>query len=173
MNKARPEGIVCDFSQFDSILNPEFRELFDEDAICIRGIAEREPIKVLTLKHSVKISDRDRLPINEPIWRHQEYQYTGETIMTWRETFTFFLDKVPFSPDSIVLEVIRPAYRKGIPLEGVSTIFDVEVVEPHLNYRKLGAKHTVILLTNHIKRFLTEDQFPADEIVKFTLSYIL
>jgi class 3 adenylate cyclase len=47
MDKARPSGVVFSDSQASRLMTPEVAILFGNDAVCIRGISEQEPIPIM------------------------------------------------------------------------------------------------------------------------------
>lgn len=172
MDKARPSGLVCDHKEFDNVLKPELKELFIEDAVCLRGISEKEPIKILHLKDRVKISITDRIPIDEPIWHQQIATYKIGVFRKWRSPFSFALEKNPISPSSILLIVQQRAYESGEPVKGISRFQSYNIdSDPELTYIERAGVPAINLQLKELKDYLKEEGIPDDEDIEFTIRY--
>ena len=109
MEKARPSGVICDHIIFYNILEPELRELFIEEEVCIRGISEREPIKILILKDEVIISEIDRRRMDEPLWEEHNREYTCAYLKSiGTDLFKIVLEKKPLNLDDLVINIRIP-----------------------------------------------------------------
>jgi class 3 adenylate cyclase len=66
MDKARPRGVAFYDTHPDLVLGgAHVASLFQPEAVCLRGIAESEPITIF-VTDNVVIDPRDREPINDP-----------------------------------------------------------------------------------------------------------
>ncbi|MFC1956676.1 hypothetical protein ACFLVY_00025 [Chloroflexota bacterium] len=68
MDFARPSGIVFDAKFGIELLSPEHIELFNKDAIYIKGIAESQPIDIFYTKGLTNISPLSKEPIVKVSW---------------------------------------------------------------------------------------------------------
>ncbi|GAI73340.1 unnamed protein product, partial [marine sediment metagenome] len=84
--------------------------MFEEDSVCLRGISEKNPRKILYLNGKVLINKKDRLPINEPSWNENTRNIRHKTIKEWGDTFACPLKKIPDNPENILLTFSYPKY---------------------------------------------------------------
>jgi len=173
VDKARPHGIVCDYKGFNDIIKPELKELFKEDEICLRGISEKEPIKILYLKDKVIIDDTDRLPIYEPIWHEEKFEYNCKTVKTWRKTFIIELNKKPISPDHIFFEYERPKFVNGKRIKNVLTTYIYDSDSKEIQYFERGGLPSLRYYTESMKASLEIDNPPDDVITIFRIRYMI
>ena len=173
VEKARPFGIVCDFIEFNNIIKPEIRELFEEDAVCLRGISEDEPIKILYLKDKVKINEKDRLPINEPMWHVFRKQFNYRTIKAWVRNTIFPLDKKPVSTDNLVMIFDVPRYINGEIVEGMILRINYDCNIEELTYNEKGGRPQLELQTKNLKDLLEELDLHGDDDIKLEIRYTI
>ena len=172
MNKARPSGLICDYGSVIGVLKPELLELFGEDAICLRGISEKEPIKILYLKNHVIINDQDRKPLKEPVWNLIEKFYKFGIIKKLPGLFRFLLNKKPLRNEDFLLEVSIPRYINGVRVKGISTYKYYNLKDDELTYSKEGRKHIVTFNMRRYIESIDKSNIPPDDInVRFEIKY--
>jgi len=171
MDKARPYGIVCDCKEFDKILALEIRDQFTEDEVCLRGISEEVPIKILTLKDKVKISEKDREPINEPKWHVEEFDIPYSTVKRWKKVFRYQLEKKPMSSNEMFLTIKRPKYINGVEDLYTSSYTVYTDTDEDFNYVEEGINRFITLITVELRKNLEEEKLKDDDIIIFNLNY--
>ena len=173
LDKARPYGMICDFKEFDKILKPELRELFEEDEVCLRGISEKDPIKILYLKNKVEIDEKDKLPINEPKWHEYAVEYEYSAVKTWRKLFSFYIDKKPISPNDVILIIARPKYINGEPVKDIFTYQKYDIKSRKIKYNEEGGKPVLGFTTTEFKNSLKEENLPDNSVIIFHIRYTI
>lgn len=171
MDKARPCGLVCDLRQFDGILKTEIRELFEEDSICLRGISEKTPIKILYLSGKVLIDERDRTPINEPAWNEIKQNYKHKTIKAWGNTFVFPLQKIPDNPENILLYFIFRRYVEGKIIRKIRSRKTYTLESKELDYSLRGGEPILRLNAKDIKSRLLKNEIPDNSTINVIIRY--
>lgn len=69
MDKARPSGVVFADAHAKQLMAQEVAMLFTNDEVCIRGIAEHDPVPILiTTGVEIARSDREPIPEASHIW---------------------------------------------------------------------------------------------------------
>jgi len=104
MDLARPSGIVFDTSLGIQLLSDELREQFSKDAVCIRGIAESQPIEIYYTKNSTHIDPSSRQPIEKAIFETYDDTKTLKQIREFGPSFIYTLRSEP--KDSCSVEVV-------------------------------------------------------------------
>lgn len=101
MDLARPSGIVLDGSFGIELLEDETKNLFSEDIVYVRGVAEEEPMKIYySTKHTL-IPDSYHHPLKEPKWETQTYEYSFEALKKFVADLTPELKKKPLDTNKI------------------------------------------------------------------------
>lgn len=69
MDKARPSGVIFADLHANSLIRQDLSDSFSEDLVCIRGIADQEPMPIL-VSADVRItpSDREAIPESNVTW---------------------------------------------------------------------------------------------------------
>ncbi len=170
-DKARPRGLICDYASVNNILKSELHELFSEDAICLRGISEVNPMKILYLKDNVIINERDRKSLKEPQWGALERKYFIKGLKKY-EIVRFPLNKRPLNEKDIVLTLRFPSYTEGKLNEGISEVITYRIEDEELSYRVDGRTHIVILeISDFLKGYMSKQGLPDDAECLFNLQY--
>jgi len=172
MNKARPSGLIMDYASVVGILPPEIIELFNEDAICLRGVAEKHPIKILYQKSNVTIKESDRTPINEPKWELEEYEFLVKEIKRFTQSYGFILKRKPTNKESISILTKHPKYIDDELVEGTQTATTYTLsYEDYLTYSDTGVLCQLKLDLSLLRKSLEENKIPDDDIVNVVIQY--
>jgi len=171
MNLARPSGLVCDFDSINKILKPELKEVFAEEEVYVRSIAEREPIKILYLKDNVIISDIHKKPLDEPIWEIKKITKTVGFIKKSHISVLFPLDLRPSNFDDIYVRVIYPHYKDGVKYEGHSITTLYKISDHKLNYVEEGTNFWIRLYLKELLEKFEEIKIDDEEEVQITIQY--
>jgi class 3 adenylate cyclase len=112
---ARPSGIVIDGNYLLSVIPEAQREMFKEQKVYLRSIAEETPTNIFYLEQYVQISDLALSPIVSDNWKTVILNFTKSELSKigtyWFET----LSHTPKSPQKIKVTVITPRRdMKGI-----------------------------------------------------------
>jgi len=171
MDKARPSGLVCDYKGFNGIIKKELRDLFMEDEVCLRGISEDKPIKILYLKDKVLINDNDREPINQPVWYEQLYEYNCSEVKRNKRKRRYTLVKNPITSDIIAIVSCLKPKEDDDGYETTTREFDAQ--SGFFEYKVVAGKHTIRADLSEIRNHLEVTDTPDDGIVKVRIRYII
>ena len=112
MDKARPSGVVFADSHAKHLMTPEVAMRFTDDEVCIRGIAEQDPIPIV-ISTDVEIAASDREPIADASnrWGHARTLSVEEV----RESsgHAFYLTRPPRSDERVGVHVEYPLFDKN------------------------------------------------------------
>ena len=146
--------------------------MFIEENVCLRGISETEPIKVLILKDKVVITEIDRRPINKPLWEENEMKYSCEYIKAIStKWYNIPLKKIPINPNDIVVRITFPKYIDNKKVEGMFTHYDYSIDTKKIQYVNMGNRHYVDVDFETIKNTLVNTQVSSDDEVKVIIIY--
>lgn len=171
MDIARPHGVVSDYYSLIKLLKPESLELFDEDEVFLRGVAEEKKIKVLYLKNSVIISEDSKKPFKDLIWDEVESIYDVKRIKKIDRSFDIKFRKKPVVLDKINLEVSYPKYIDGNRLEGLIASWYYDYDHKLIKYVERGNNYYMSLNLSSIKLDMEKNEVPDEENVTFILKY--
>jgi class 3 adenylate cyclase len=130
MDKARPYGVVFRDDHATKLMEPEVAARFSEDRVCIRGIAEDDPIPVYVTS-GVDIKDADREPLT-PGRTWGEAQRLSLAQVREMSSYGFYLPRAPHSYESAMVHIEYPAFDKqGKPESNVRTLDISGTVEEH------------------------------------------
>lgn len=123
MDLARPSGIVFDYSFSVQLLSEDQLELFEEEEVYIKGIAERSPITVYYTDDLTKISPLNKHALDKVNWKKYEFRRKLREIkkLDW---FKIDLDSEPWDEQEIQVEITYPAARNGRKLEGYVSVIN-------------------------------------------------
>jgi class 3 adenylate cyclase len=109
MDKARPYGVAFADSHADQLMTSEVRELFHGDRVCVRGIAELDPMPIF-ITQSVEIAPSDREPIPEA--RHVWGQEKTLSVAEVRNSgfYSFYLPRAPRSYERVGVHAEYPLF---------------------------------------------------------------
>ena len=168
MEMARPSGIVLDASLGFNLLSKEMKEMFSEEAVCVRGIAEDEQIKVYFTKRYTLIPAFHKKPIREPVWKTSKYWNTLEWCERNRsrgnDAVLLSLDEKPLDKDQVVVEIT-------FEVEGSTAQYFFYVSHKMVRYRRIGTLHQITLGIDELIRFLKSHEVAQDTEVDFIVHY--
>ncbi len=149
MDLARPSGIVFDADFGIELLLDEQIKLFAKDNIYIKGIAEREPIRIFYTKKLTRISPLNKHPLDKIKWNTIKDTRTLKQIKDLRPTFMYEIQTQPIDSSEIAVKISYPGVLRGRKQEKFKTILDfinfeyyLEAGKPRLNidYNTLAEK---------------------------------
>lgn len=120
---ARPSGIVIDGAFIIDLLEKEQGKIFEEDKVYLRGIADREPIKIFYTTEFTIISKYNKQPIVSKRWREQTDVKLLRDLAKLSK-FQYFLRSEPLSPDDITVNIQHDKVVNGEPFPDYSSMFD-------------------------------------------------
>lgn len=124
MDFARPTGIVMDAAFGLELLSNEQRDLFVEDSIYVKGIAERESFGIYYTKDVTIIPPQSKQPLDKPTWRVKEDNKTLKEIRQISGLFIYDLPTIPIDPNTIAVKVTHPKVVKGRIRKGLRSFVD-------------------------------------------------
>jgi class 3 adenylate cyclase len=117
MDKARPSGVVFADLHADRLIDEGLALSFSADRVCIRGIAEEDPIAV-SITDDVVLSPADREPIGTTrnVWGYPTEMDVAD--VKRRSNFGFYLPRAPRSYESASVHVEIPGFRQDGERDG-------------------------------------------------------
>lgn len=142
---ARPSGIVIDGNYLKSVLPESFSELFKEQQVYIRSIAEDSPVDVLYLENYVQIPDSALTPLINENWQTFYLELTIKQIEQIKKFLYLDLPAPAKSKDKLKATLILPGTRLNrIPRFLTLTCFKYEENGPRaritVDIKKLKAR---------------------------------
>jgi class 3 adenylate cyclase len=125
MDKARPYGVVFADSHASRLMDDETAANFSADRVCIRGIAEDEPIQI-SITHSVKIRLEDREPLKRSTHHWGDAHTLSLEQVREESYYGFYLPRRPQSYEVAMVLVEHPAFDKKGKRTGDIYTFEVE-----------------------------------------------
>jgi class 3 adenylate cyclase len=121
MDKARPAGVVFSDKHAKNLVELEVMSQFSEDHVCIRGIAEDEPIEVVVSRHvALTPADREPFPKSSVAWGRPCELSVSE--VRGSTAYSFWLPQAPRSYERTGVEVSYPDVdSEGRPTDTVRT----------------------------------------------------
>ena len=158
MDLARPSGIVFDDSFRIELLSKKTKELFSEETVYVRGVAEETPIKIYYTKKHTLISDLSKQPLREPKWNTETWKLSlGELKKVPPKELRLPLDHKPLNLDKIV---VLFTYESP-SIEGSESIeYPIDSDEIHLERR--GSRYDVTIKLDVINKRLEEEGLSED-----------
>ena len=112
MDFARPRGVVFDGSFGIELLPGSFKELFGQDHVYIRGLAEDTPESIWFTTEWTTISPLSKQPIQAK-WEQLDKDWTLRRIKESGSPFIYELEEEPTDPDNIQVTVTHPWVYNG------------------------------------------------------------
>lgn len=167
MEMARPSGIVFDES-FGIDLLEKTKELFLEENVYVRGIAEEDSIKIYYTKEHTLIPDFFKHPIKEPRWETVERKKTFGKLKDLKGSeLEIKLPRKPLYNDKIVVRILYDDPKMEDFRRYINYYFDDKAV----SFRQLGNTSYVILDCPSIVEDIEEDQVPDDTEIEINVIY--
>lgn len=168
MDIARPSGIVLDGSFGLDLLAEDTKNLFSEETVYVRGVAEETPIGIYYTKEHTLIPDSFKQPIKEPRWETVEKKHKfGEFKDLTGSTFEIKLERKPLYNDKIL---VRIEYDNP-KMEAFYQAFEYNFHEKEVSLRQVGNTYYVSLDRLSVVKTIEEDQVPDDAEVKIYAIY--
>jgi class 3 adenylate cyclase len=131
MDKARPYGVVFRDEQAAKLMEPEVAARFSEDQVCIRGIAEDDPIPVY-ITSGVEIKDKDREPLTRSGRTWGEEQTLTLARIRELSSYGFYLPRAPHTYELAMVHIEYPTFDlQGKPTGSVHIMELPGRVEEH------------------------------------------
>lgn len=171
MNQARPSGIVFDSSFGEDLLPEELKELFSEDAVYVRGIAEAKPITVYYTKSYTLIPPVHKNPIKDPKWKTEISEVLMKTFRRLKPTYVVELESKPLGKDQIHIEISHPTIDNGEIMKGYTHYWYFDVRSKEISYRIRAGEHSVRFKIKEISEELQLYGVMDDMTLKFKVTY--
>lgn len=164
---ARPSGIVIDGEFGLDLLSEDQQNLFEEDQVCIRSVAEEVPRTIYIQKGVVEIPEAVRRPLRLEEWETEE---VSKTVREWKmmaSSFRIELPKRLKRPDGIHVEVEYQKFRGRKEVPGVHTFYAAEFESVSEANRPL-----VLLDVGDLVGYLRARRIPQSTMVKVVVRYV-
>jgi hypothetical protein len=170
MDLARPSGIVIDDSFGVNMLKDETKELFSEDTVYLKGIAEENPRKIhYTRKHTF-IPDRYHHPLREPKWVTEMYPVSFKTLKRLGKS----AKKVSMNLGQEPLDETRILVMLSYPhpdVEGYNVSHDYSISDEMFEYKHRGNTRSVQVICNMLSKLLEEQGVTKDVNIQLEVAY--
>lgn len=164
MDFARPYGIVFDSGFGYNLLNDTQKELFKNEKIYIKGIAEKEPVSIYYTNMVTEIPIQSKKPIQKERWESIALKKSFREIKSFG-SFTYPLKEEPIDQSSIRIMVEYPSIENGKVQKDVVSYIDsfkefryevkAGIPELSIDYSALVKELTKVNLKNNHKITLT------------------
>ena len=167
MDIARPSGIVFDDSFGIDLLSDETKELFSEETVYVRGVAEEKPIKIhYTEKHTL-IPASYKQPLKEPKWKTDTKNILFKSFKKIKPGYRITLTKKPLDVNKISITISHPSTS----LEGFETHHYYSIDADEIEYKHSGNKHWIRINIGAISEILKEKGVTNDMTLRFDVIY--
>jgi len=170
MDIARPSGIVLDESFGINLLENERKNLFSEDTVYIRGVAEDDPIKIYYTKKCTLIPESYHQLFKEPKWTTETYEYSIETLENLEiDNLSLKLSKKPLGKDKITVEISHADPR----VKDFRIIYHFSIINKEIDCRRRGNIYEVLIDIDEIIEFLERKTkgVTKDTKIRFDIVY--
>jgi hypothetical protein len=167
MDMARPSGIVIDKGFQLNLLKDDYKQLFANENVYVRGITTNKPIVVHYTKERTSIPLEYKNPPFEPKWEKQVKKTRYGILKTWTGNFTFPLKYRPLDDNKVFIRVIIPNPK----VEGYSLWRYYSSGEGEIRIRRIGDIVEAALRLSEIIAFCDKYNLSEDEEVQFTVTY--
>jgi hypothetical protein len=165
---ARPCGIVFDSGLGLALLPKSIQELFLQDSVYVRGIAEEKPLTVYYTKQYTIIPPFRKQPMQEPKWllNHSEdiFRIMKKNFASGDATYDIELEKKPFDTKQVYVEV-------NFTVNDEPLWFDLAVGDGIVEYMDRGTKHYIRLKYDRVLKNLEKLKVKDDSVISFDVSY--
>jgi len=162
---ARPAGIVIDGNFQRETLPSETRDLFLDEQVYVRGIADDTPISVMYLKEVVTIPATALSPVSIERWELITKQLSYRTILKLSSKYRFFLPHRLKAKDKLKVTAISPK-------RGLKGTFNLHEMTPHVSYLEEGAAPELWLNLTELRKKLAESKTPQNATVSFRIEFV-
>lgn len=166
MDMARPSGIVLDAGFGFDLLPNEIKELFSEEMVYIRGIAEEDPIKVYFSKRHTVIPDLLKKPLKEPELNVDRYEYLFSKIKRLGTDLRLTLSRKPLDEDEILVTICHPD-----PEIEEFWVWHYRNIGQNVSYHRRGKTHTLRLDARALIKMLESTKATEEMKIVFEVTY--
>ncbi len=164
---ARPSGIVIDGGFLEAVIPETSRELFKEQAVYIRSIAEDTPARIFYLDSHVKISETSLSPLTSENWITinkvwTKSQYASITPGGWLEPLPMPVKSL----DKLRVTIVQP--RSGRGAKGTFTYADSKDFE----YFEDGPKPMLKLDLVKARSKVRPEALKGNQKITFRIQYV-
>jgi len=164
---ARPSGIVIDGEFGLDLLSEDQQNLFDEDQVCIRSVAEEVPRMIYIQKDVVEIPAAARQPLRLEQWDTEELEMTVRDWKVMESRFDLPLPKRLRRPDGILVQMYHPKFRGREKMPGFLCF------QPVSFEHMLQADRSVVVLdVAALVSYLRAARIPGSASVKVVVQYV-
>jgi class 3 adenylate cyclase len=171
MDHARPSGIVLDGAFGIELLDEETQGLFVAEKVCMRSVAETEPVTVYTLKGVVEIPEEARRPLSLETW---EIESRTHKVRHWRKTdvptYAVDLPKRLKRSDGIIVE-LRYRPRRRPKTAATRVIFQRLSADAYV-YTVLANQPCVFVKLDALIGFANQRKLTAEQELELRISYV-
>ena len=168
MDLARPSGIVIGGGFQHTVIPSEFHELFEQDMVYARSLAEDAPKQILRLSRFVEIPEWARRSLQEDRWETLERKWKVRQLRAFR---LFQKDLPgPLKRDDAVKVVVRYLkYVSGKALKDVMEFYDFR----DCNYQTEAGQHGIVIDFPRAFAHLKSRKVHLSDEYTFQLRYVL
>jgi hypothetical protein len=170
MDHARPSGVVLDGAFGIELLDKETQGLFVADNVCVRGVAEIEPVTVYTLKGVVEIPEEARRPIRPEVWELEGYSLKLREWKTVEPRFAVPLTKRLKRSDEMRVHLVHRARRGRKAVSGMDEVWELEVSE--YQYEVIANLPMVIVNVNAVLEYAKGKRMTLAEELTVRVAYV-
>ena len=167
MDIARPSGIVFDESFRIDLLSDETKELFSEETVYVRGVAEETPIKIYYAKRHTLLPDSYKQPVREPKWNVDTFKYEFATLRSLQYNLSLKLSKKPLNENKITVRITHPNPK----VKGFQRFHDFSIEDEEVDYTVEGSIRRVSIDTEAVNELLKKERVRKDMTIKFDIMY--
>jgi len=172
MDVARPSGIVFDESFGIELLEDDKKELFSEDEIYIRGVAEEKPIGIHYLNNYTIISESFKKPIKEPIWEIITEKHIFSEFKKLDKNYRVQLKHKPLDKNKIFGTFSHNKVINGKIKKDIQVNHDIKIDE--LFYYYEVGKNCFVEINKNFPESLLNEHGVLDEMeVTYTVQYTI
>ena len=171
MDLARPAGVVLDGAFGIGLLDEDSRNLFSEEEVYVRSVAETEPTKVYVLKDVVEIPEQAKQPIRVEHW---ETVTRSHTVRDWRKfdvkSYTVELPRRLKRSDGMIVELRHRPRLRGTTLEGAT--LSRRLVASQYVYTFVGNQPLVIVQMDTVLRYALAGKLTPNQRLEVWVNYV-
>jgi len=167
MDLARPSGIVFDDTFRIDLLSDKIKDLFSQETVYVRGIAEEHPIKVYYTKDYTLISDSYKQPLKVPKWKTQKITYPLKTLKTMPKIFVSYLDKRPLDENRIKVRVAHD----DLHIEEFETFYTYSIDDDEISFECRAKNYCVLINVHDIAENLEKTGVTEDMEIRIEIDY--
>ena len=167
MDIARPSGIVFDEAFGIDLLPDETKELFLDEEVYVRGVAEEDPIKIHYTKKHTLIPNSYRKPLKEPRWNTDSDENPLKALKSLEGPLQIELSRKPLDENKItaVFSFDNPK------VEGFRRFHSYSIEEDEIDYQRMGNTCEVFIDIVAIVKSLEEEGVTEDMNIRIDVTY--